>query len=165
LGQYLPRCQLTGPEAWAAQFSGHAVSVLAITAGEPAVRPQADQVAGEAMRYVLFIRGDESAAISPQERSRWAAGLTAFQDEMQACGALLGGEQLQPTTAAATVQCWDGGDIVVGRGPLAGNREQIAGFLVVDGKDLDDAIGLAARIPAAWYGTIEVRPVRETEGS
>jgi len=116
------------------------------------------------MHYALFIRDDEGAAISPQERSRRAAGLTAFRQEMQACGTLVGGEQLQPAGTAATVRCWDGGDIVVGRGPLAGAREQIAGFLVVDCKDLDDAIGVATRIPAAWYGTIEVRPVRETEG-
>jgi hypothetical protein len=116
------------------------------------------------MRYALFIRDDERAVISPKERSRRAAGLTAFQQEMQACGTLLVGEQLQPAEAAATVRCWAGGDIVVGRGLLAGAGEQIAGFLVVDCKDLDDAIGVATRIPAAWYGTIEVRPVRETEG-
>jgi hypothetical protein len=117
------------------------------------------------MRYALFIRGDETAVISPQERSQRAAQLTMFQQEMQAGGALVGGEQLEPTETAATVQCWDGGDIVIAGGPLGGTREQIAGFLVVDGKDLDDAIGMATRIPAAWYGTIEVRPVREAEGS
>jgi len=117
------------------------------------------------MRYALFIRHDEGAAISPQERSRRAAGIALFQAEMQACGALLAGEQLQPAAAAATVRCWDGGDIMVGHGPPAGSSGQIAGFLVVDCKDLDDAIGLATRIPAAWYGTIEVRPVRETDGS
>ena len=117
------------------------------------------------MRYALFIRNDENAAVSSDERSRRAAGLTAFQEEMQASGALLGGEQLEPTETAATVQCWDGGDIVIAGGPLGGTKEQIAGFLVVDCKDLDDAIGVATRIPAAWYGTIEVRPVRETEAS
>jgi hypothetical protein len=117
------------------------------------------------MRYALLIRNDENAAISSEERSRRAAGLTVFQAEMHASGALLGGEQLEPTETAATVQCWDGGDIVIARGPLGGTGEQIAGFLVVEGKDLDDAIGVATRIPAAWYGTIEVRPVRETEAS
>jgi hypothetical protein len=115
------------------------------------------------MRYTLLIRDDENAVVSSEERSRRAAGLTAFQQEMQESGALMGGEQLEPTETAATVQCWDGGDIVVSTGPLGGTREQIAGFLVVDCKDLDDAIGVATRIPAAWYGTIEVRPVREPE--
>jgi hypothetical protein len=117
------------------------------------------------MRYALLIRNDENAVVSSEERSRRAAGLTVFQQEMRACGALVGGEQLEPTETAATVQCWDGGDIVVAGGPLSGTKEQIAGFLVVDCKDLDDAIGLATRIPAAWYGTVEVRPVRETEAS
>jgi hypothetical protein len=84
---------------------------------------------------------------------------------VQARGALLAGEQLHPTETAATVQCWDGGDIVITEGPFGETKEQIAGFVVVDGKDLDDAISLATRIPAAWYGTIEVRPVREPASS
>jgi hypothetical protein len=117
------------------------------------------------MRYALLIRDDESAVISPQERSRRIAGFTAFQDEMRVDGTLVESEQLCPTETAATVRCWDGGDIVVGGGPFGGTREQIAGFLVVDCKDLDDAIEVATRIPAAWYGTIEVRPVREAESS
>ena len=117
------------------------------------------------MHYALLIRNEETAGVSPEERSRRAAGLTAFQQEMQASGALIGGEQLEPTETAVTVQCWDGGDIVTASGPPGGAREQIARFLVVDCKDLDDAIGVATRIPAAWYGTIEVRPVREPDAS
>jgi hypothetical protein len=117
------------------------------------------------MRYALLIRNDENAVVGSEERSRRAAAPTAFQAETQASGALLAGEQLEPTETAATVQCWDGGDIMIASGPLGGTREQIAGFLVVDGKDLDDAIGVATRIPAAWYGTIEVRPVREARAS
>ena len=113
------------------------------------------------MRYALLIRDDERALISPQERSRRIAGLAAFQDEIRADGTLVGGEQLRPTETAATVRCWDGGDIMVGGGPFGETREQIAGFLVVDCKDLDNAIEVATRIPAAWYGTVEVRPVRE----
>jgi hypothetical protein len=57
----------------------------------------------------------------------------------------------------------DGGDIVTTKGPFAGAREQIAGFAVVDGKNLDEAIEMAARIPAAWHGAIEVRQVQETQ--
>ena len=149
----------------AAQLPGRAVSELMTTAGGPAAGPLPAGSLGEVMRYALLIRNDENAAVSSDERSRRAAGLTSFQVEMQASGALLGGEQLEPTETAATVQCWDGGDIVIAGGPLGGTKEQIAGFLVVDCKDLDDAIGVATRIPAAWYGTIEVRPVRETEAS
>ena len=113
------------------------------------------------MRYALLIRDDERAVISQQERSRRIAGLAAFQDEMRADGTLVGGEQLCPTETAAMVRRWDGGDIMAGGGPFGESREQIAGFLVVDCKDLDNAIEVATRSPAAWYGTIEVRPVRE----
>jgi hypothetical protein len=135
---------------------------MTVAGGPPVVSVPVSSLGG-VMRYTLLIRDDENAVVSSEERSRRAAGLTAFQQEMQESGALVGGEQLEPTETAATVQCWDGGDIVVTDGPLGGSREQIAGFLVVDCKDLDDAIGMATRIPAAWYGTIEVRPVRETE--
>lgn len=175
-GQYLAR-PATGPgqpgrtggagsaRTKAAQFPRRAVSVLMTTADGPPPVPLPASSRGEVMRYVLLIRSDETAAVSSQERSRRAAGLSALQEEMRASGALVGSEQLEPTETAATVQCWDGGDIVITGGPLGGTKEQIAGFLVVDGKDLDDAIGVATRIPAAWYGTIEVRPVRETEAS
>ena len=117
------------------------------------------------MRYALLIREDESAVTGPQERSRRLAGLAAFRRGVEARGALVGAERLHPAETAATVRCWDGGDIVTTVGPFAGTREQITGFAVIDCKDLDDAIGVATRIPAAWYGTIEVRPVREAEAS
>jgi hypothetical protein len=113
------------------------------------------------MRYALLIRQDKNAAISAQERSRRAAGLAAFQAGMRARGALMAGAQLQPAETAATVQCWDGGDIVISNGPFAGAGEQIAGFLVVDCADRGEAVRLATSVPAAWYGTVEVRPVRE----
>jgi hypothetical protein len=114
------------------------------------------------MRYALLIREDESAVASPQERSRRLTGLAAFRRGLEERGALVGGEQLDPAETAATVRCWDGGDIVTTSGPFAGSREQITGFAVVDCKDLDEAIEMAARIPAAWYGAIEVRQVQET---
>jgi hypothetical protein len=114
------------------------------------------------MRYALLIREDGSAVTGPQERSRRLAGFAAFRRELEERGALVGSEQLHPAATAATVRCWDGGDIVATGGPFAGTREQVTGFAVVDCKDLDEAIEMAARIPAAWYGAIEVRQVRET---
>ena len=114
------------------------------------------------MRYALLIRENESAVAGPQERSRRLAGLTAFRRGLEERGALVGAEQLDPAETAATVRCWDGGDIVTTSGPFAGTREQITGFAVIDCKDLDEAIDMAARIPAAWYGAIEVRQVQET---
>ena len=114
------------------------------------------------MRYALLIREDESAVAGPQERSRRLAGLAAFRRGLEERGALVGGEQLHPAEAAATVRCWDGGDIVTTGGPFAGTREQITGFAVIDCKNLDEAIEMATRIPAAWFGAIEVRQVQET---
>ena len=114
------------------------------------------------MRYALLIREDESAMPGPRERTRRLAGLATFRRGLEERGALVSAEQLDPAETAATVRCWDGGDIVTTSGPFAGAREQITGFAVVDCKDLDEAIEMATGIPAAWYGAIEVRQVQET---
>lgn len=113
------------------------------------------------MRYALLVGHDEAAAISEEERSRRHAALSSFSGQMQASGTLAGGERLQPADTAVTVRCWDGGDVIVADGPLAPSREQLAGFFVVDCKDLDEAITVATKVPAAWYGAVEVRPVQE----
>jgi hypothetical protein len=57
------------------------------------------------------------------------------------------------------VRCWDGGDVIIAGGPFAATREQIGDLFVVECKDLDAAIEVATRVPAAWYGTVEVRPL------
>jgi hypothetical protein len=113
------------------------------------------------MRYALLICHDESAAISEDERSRRDAAFIAFQSQMRARGVLVGGERLAATETATTVRCWDGGDVVVAGGPFAETKEQIVGFLIVDCKDLDEAIEVATKVPTAWYGTVEVRPAWE----
>ena len=81
---------------------------------------------------------------------------------MRERGVLLASEQLHPTQTATSVRCWDGGDIMVCDGPFAETREQISGFFIVECKDLDEAIDVAASVPTAWYGTVEVRPVAGT---
>ena len=112
------------------------------------------------MRFALLIYGDESAAVSAGERARRAAALAAFTDQMAARGTLLASEQLHRTETAATVRCWHGGDVIITDGPFAETKEQIAGLFIVECKDLDEAIEVATAVPAAWYGTVEVRPVR-----
>ena len=94
-------------------------------------------------------------------RGGWR-GSPHFQDQMRARGALVGSERLRPTSTATTVRCWEGGDVVIADGPFAETKEQIGGMFIVDCKDLDEAIEMATRIPAAWYGTIEVRPASQT---
>ncbi|HEX5500845.1 MAG TPA: YciI family protein [Thermomicrobiales bacterium] len=112
------------------------------------------------MRYALLVCEDETVAVSPEERARRFAGFAAFIDEALARGALIGGERLQPSPTATTVRRRDGG-LIVADGPFAETREQIGGLFIVDCRDLDEAIDLAARLPAAHYGTVEVRPLRE----
>ena len=114
------------------------------------------------MRYALLVCGDEDAVISPEDKATGEAATASLQDELRAGGILLGAERLCPTTTAATVQVW-GGDVVVANGPFAETKEQVGSLLIVDCKDLDQATEIAARIPAARYGTIEVRPVWGTE--
>jgi hypothetical protein len=80
---------------------------------------------------------------------------------LRARGVLVGSELLQPAEAAVTVRAWDGGDIEITNGPAARPKEQITGVFTVDCGDLDEAIEVATKIPAAWYGTIEIRPVSD----
>lgn len=113
------------------------------------------------MRYALLICHNESAEVSPQQRAARAAAFTSFQDQMRARGVLVGGERLHSTETATSVRAWDGGDMVIADGPFAETKEQIAGFYLVECGDLDEAIEVATKVPAVWYGTVEVRPVRE----
>ncbi len=114
------------------------------------------------MRYILLICADESGvqALSPAEGEAMMAEYGAFGEEMAKRGALQGGERLRPTTDATTVQLRDG-KVLTSDGPFAETKEQIGGYYVVDCKDLDEAIQIAAKIPGARVGTIEVRPIWE----
>ena len=112
------------------------------------------------MRYALLTCTDESAAVSAEERARRTAALDSFTGQLTARGKLLASEQLHRTETATRVRCWGGGDVMTTDGPFAETREQIAGLFIVECTDLDEAIEVAATVPAAWYGTVEVRPVR-----
>src|SRR3954447_12214692 len=112
------------------------------------------------MRYVLMICSDESAmaAMGPDEAAASTAEYMAFGEEMGKRGVLQGGERLHPTTTATSVRVRDG-EVVTSDGPFAETKEQIGGFYLVDCKDIDEAIEVAAKIPGARVGTIEVRPI------
>jgi len=110
------------------------------------------------MRYALFVCADESQELSEQEvQERWHAFMS-FQQDIEARGALVSLQRLQPTSTATKLQKRDGG-LVVADGPFAETREQIAGFYVLECRDLDEALEIAAQNPAAEFGTVEVRPV------
>jgi hypothetical protein len=114
------------------------------------------------MRYLMLICTDESAdtATSPAEAEASMAEYGAWMEEMGGRGVLQGGERLRPTTDATTVRVQDG-ETVTSDGPFAETKEQIGGYFVVEAKDLDEAIEIAAKIPGARFGSIEVRPIWE----
>jgi hypothetical protein len=114
------------------------------------------------MRYALLICTAETAmqAVSPKEAQASLAEYMAWGDEMGKRGLLQGGERLRPTTDATTVQVRNG-EVLTSDGPFAETKEQIGGFYLVDCKDLDEAIEVAAKIPGARSGSIEVRPIWE----
>ena len=112
------------------------------------------------MRYLLMICTDESAmeAASPAEAEASMAEYAAFGEEMGRRGVLKDGARLRPTSDATTVQVRDG-EVLTADGPFAETKEQIGGYYLVEAKDLDEAIAIAAKNPGAKYGTIEVRPI------
>jgi hypothetical protein len=114
------------------------------------------------MRYMLLICADENAlgAMSPEEGAGMSAEYAKWVEEVGGRGLLQGGERLRPTSDSTTVQVRDGKVLAVD-GPFAETKEQIGGYFLVDCKDLDEAIELAAKIPAAAHGSVEVRPVWE----
>ncbi len=114
------------------------------------------------MRYALLICTDESAlaAASPDETAEMMKAYDAFGAEMGPRGVLRGGERLRPTTDATTVRV-SGGEVLVSDGPFAETKEQMGGFYLVDCNDLDEAIEIASKVPAARHGTVEVRPIWE----
>ena len=114
------------------------------------------------MRYLLLICDDETggAALSPKEAEATLAKYMKFGEEMGQRGVLQGGERLRPTTDATSVQIRNG-ETITADGPFAETKEQIGGFYLVDCKDLDEAVEVASKIPAAATGTIEVRPIWE----
>jgi hypothetical protein len=114
------------------------------------------------MKYLLLICEDEKSwnAMGEPERQSTMAAYRQFGQEIRGSGHYLNGAQLQPISSATSVRVRDGKRLVTD-GPFAETREQLGGFYLVEAKNLDEAIGLAARIPGAKTGTIEVRPLVE----
>lgn len=117
------------------------------------------------MRYMLLIYSNEgsSETASTEEQERIAAGHAAVMAATSQRGILKGAEPLQPTSTATTVRV-ENGQALVTDGPFAETKEQLAGYYILDCKDLDEALEWAARIPTACAGgtgCVEVRPIRE----
>jgi hypothetical protein len=114
------------------------------------------------MKYMLLIYLDEQA-LSETEREQCYVESTRLAQELNASGHYLAASPLHPTSTATSVRVRDGKSIVTD-GPFAETREQLGGFFVITARDLDEAIGIAARIPVARMGTVEIRPLIELPG-
>ena len=116
------------------------------------------------MKYLCTIYGDESqmASATPEQVNEMLEAYGAFGQE--AGDAILGGEGLQPTSTATTVRVRDG-ERMLTDGPFAETKEQLGGFYLLECNSLDEAIELAAKIPGARFGSVEVRPVMNYDGA
>jgi hypothetical protein len=114
------------------------------------------------MRYMLLIYGSEAdtAGMTPEGRIMLMQAHAAFASEAQKRDLLTGGAPLQPTSTATTVRVRNGKTLITD-GPFAETKEQLAGTYVLNCKDLDEAIAMAAKIPDALHGSVEIRPVLE----
>jgi hypothetical protein len=112
------------------------------------------------MKYMLLICLDEKTweGVPEAEKQKIYLNFRELRAALQAKGQFLDGSQLQPSRSATTMRVRDGKRLVTD-GPFAETREQLAGYFLVEAKNLDEAIDIAARIPSAGTGTIEIRPL------
>jgi hypothetical protein len=111
------------------------------------------------MKYMLLIYMEEQA-MDEAGREHCYVESTQLAHRLKSNGQYLGASPLQPTSTATSVRVRDGKRLVTD-GPFAETREHLGGYFLVDAKDLDEAIGIAGRIPGARVGTVEIRPVIE----
>ena len=113
------------------------------------------------MKYMLLIYGDEgSLDLSEAAREDCYKESTLLARDLEAEGRYLACAPLQPTSSATSVRIRNGKRTVTD-GPFAETKEQLGGYFLVQAADLDEAIGIAGRLPGARWGTVEIRPVIE----
>ena len=115
------------------------------------------------MKYMLLIYFEEQAALSETERQECYVESTQLAQEIHSSGQYLAANPLHPTSMATSVRVRNGKRLVTD-GPFAETREQLGGYFLIEANNLDAAIGIAARIPMAPKGTVEVRPVIDIPG-
>ena len=115
------------------------------------------------MKYLLLIYMADGA-MSETDKEHCYQESTKLCHDLKSKGQFLGANPLHPVTTATSVRVRNGKRLVTD-GPFVETREQLGGYMIIDVKDLDEALAIAARIPLARTSTIEVRPVREGEPS
>jgi hypothetical protein len=114
------------------------------------------------VKYMLLIYGDERA-LNDAEREQCYRESTELAHQLHAAGQYLAAAPLHPTSTATSVRVRRGKPLVTD-GPFAETREQLGGYFLIPAKNIDEAIAVAARIPLARLGTVEVRPIVEIPG-
>jgi hypothetical protein len=134
------------------------VARLWIEGGRPG-RPERKECM---VRYLCLIQeaADPNVEYPPEEREKTMRAYMDFTQEITQRGIMQGGEALQPPVTATTVRVKND-EVLTTDGPYAETKEWLAGFYLIDCKDLDEAIEVASKIPAAAHGAIEVRPIME----
>jgi hypothetical protein len=116
------------------------------------------------MRYLCLIYDEEKklASMSKSDSDAFMGEYFSFTEGIKKSGHFLGGEALQPVQTATTVRVRNGKTSTTD-GPFAETKEQLGGYYLINARDLNDAIQVAAKIPSARLGTVEVRPIQEFE--
>jgi len=114
------------------------------------------------MKYMLLIYGAE-AVLDEESREKCYQESVGVTQQLAAAGQFISASPLQPISTATSVRVREGKRLVTD-GPFAETREQLGGYFMIDAENLDSAIAIAARIPGARWGTVEVRPVVELSG-
>lgn len=117
------------------------------------------------MKFMLIVHHDEKAIqeIEKEKRQQMLAESVELTHQLHAAGQYLSASPLQPSATAVMVQVREGKPLVTD-GPFIETREQIAGYFLVNARDLNEAISIATRVPGARIGTVEVRPLIEIAG-
>src|SRR5579862_1038968 len=112
------------------------------------------------MQYLLSLYIDESGwgAMTPEQQQQGSAAYTAYTEALKSAGALVNANRLRPSSTATTLRITNGKSQVLD-GPFAESKEQLAGYYLIDVKDLDAAMLWAGRCPAAQHGVVEVRAI------
>ncbi len=113
------------------------------------------------MQYLLIIFDDpvEHGKLSAADQAQVLPAYRTFMESIVKTGNFRAGDPLEPITTATTIRI-RGGKRMVTDGPFAETKEHLVGYFLVEAADLDEAIGMAERIPTARFGAIEVRPIR-----
>jgi hypothetical protein len=114
------------------------------------------------MEYLalIYTNANGRESVSEEDLQKMYAAYAAFGEEAEKRGAMRGGNELQPVSTATTVRVRDG-ETLITDGPFAETKETLGGYYLLECDSLDDAVELAAKIPGAQHGSIEVRPVVE----